>query len=163
MNEMQSAKSRRSEAGTSMTGHTVSGDGCSAESGAARLYGSVRAACASGGDFAERVDAGLAAALSLLAADPDLSRHLVLGSDQEALAAQRRWVASFGELLREAAADLPGASSGPRLRETLLIDGIRLQLGRRVLAGEAARMEELRPELLRIVMACYLDVEAGPK
>ena len=109
------------------------------------------------------MDAGLAAALSLLAADPDLSRHLVLGSDQEALAAQRRWVASFGELLREAAADLPGASSGPRLRETLLIDGIRLQLGRRVLAGEAARMEELRPELLRIVMACYLDVEAGPK
>ncbi|HUB99550.1 MAG TPA: hypothetical protein VMS11_06985 [Solirubrobacterales bacterium] len=127
-----------------------------------QLHRTVRAACASGGEFAERVDAGLTAALSFLAADQDLSRELtVLGGDAQTLAAQRRWVAGFGELLRAAAADLPGAGTVPRFRDTFLIDGIRFQIARRVLAGESARLPELRPELLGIVLVFY--GEAAPE
>lgn len=127
-----------------------------AEREATRLYRAVRAACGGAGEFPERVDAGLAAALSFLAADPDLARDLaLLEGDAQALAAQRRWVAKFGELLRGAAADLPGAIGGPRFREAFLIEGARLQIGRRVLAGEAARLQELRPDLLDVFLAYY--------
>lgn len=133
-----------------------------AEPGAARLYRAVQVACASGDEFAERVDAGLAAALSFLEAEPDLTRDLaVLGGDAQAVAAQRRWVHRFGELLRGAATDLPDASSGPRFREPFLIDGIRFQIGRRVLVGETARLRELRPELLDLVLAYYRDDRAA--
>jgi hypothetical protein len=103
----------------------------------------------------------LAAALTFFEQNPELSRDLaVLGGDVLTLEAQRGWIASFGELLRGAAAGLPGLSSGPRFRERFLIEGIRFQVGRRVLAGETASLQELRPELLRIVLAYYR--EAGP-
>lgn len=141
-----------------MTGRAASEPTWPAEPGAARLYRAVRAACASGDGLAERLDLGLAAALSFLAADVDLSRDLtVLGGDAESLTAQRRWVASFAELLRGAAGDRPGASPGPRSREPFLVDGIRFQIGRRVRAGETARLQELHPELLSIVLAYYRD------
>jgi hypothetical protein len=131
-----------------------------AEPAARALYRAVRAACgSSGGEFADRVDAGLAAALSFLAEDPDLNRDLVvLGGDVETLAAQRRWMANFGELLRAATAGLPDLS-GSRFREPFMIESIRFQIGRKVLVGEAARLPELRPELFRVVLAHYRAAE----
>jgi hypothetical protein len=140
-----------------MTGRATAESTWPAEPEAARLYRAVRAACGSRDEFAERVDAGIDAALSFLAPDPGLARDLtVLGGDVPTFTAQRRWVVRFAELLR-GAADPPGASPDPRFREPFLIDGIRFQIGRRVLAGETARLQELRPDLLRIVLTCYGD------
>jgi hypothetical protein len=142
-----------------LTGREAGGPAWPSEPGAERLYRAVRAACGGGGEFAERVDAGLSAALSALAADPDLCRDLVvLGSDPRTLSAQRGWVDRFGELLRGAAADQPGVNLGPRFREPFLVDCVRLEVGRRVLAGEAARLQALRPELLELIMAYYREL-----
>jgi hypothetical protein len=71
---------------------------------ARRLFALVRDACAEGEDLPTRLEAGLRAALTMLAGEPELAYELTvapwLDSDDGALDAQRAWMERFGDLLR---------------------------------------------------------------
>src|ERR1700679_539593 len=128
-----------------MTAEACPGDPApwSGEAGAQRLFALVRDACAGGEDLPARLEAGLRAALGLLAAEPELASLLsvdaYLYGDDGALDAQRKWLGRFGALLRDAAASDPRASAveGGFLAP-FLVGGIRFQIGRLVIAGEAS-------------------------
>ncbi|HTT95752.1 MAG TPA: hypothetical protein VMF55_13850 [Solirubrobacterales bacterium] len=136
---------------------TWPGDG-----GARRLFGEVRRACAAVEGLPARAEAGLRVALETLAADPDLARRLTvdphLGDDDGALEAQRAWIERFGVLLSEAAAGDPRTTvAEPRFLAGFLVGGVRFQIGRLVLSGEAAGLPRLLPGLLEGLLAYYFE------
>lgn len=133
--------------------------------GARRLFEAVREACLGGADFPARLEAGLRAALELLAADPDLAQLLTvqpfISGSGEDLAGLRHWLGRFAELLRDAAADHFEADSHPRLSELFLLGGVRFQIARLTLNGEAADLPRLLPVTLDVLLAYYVEpVEA---
>jgi hypothetical protein len=133
----------------------------SGEVGARRLFELVRGACAGDGDLAVRLEAGLRAALGMLAADPELAYQLTVAPymDQEddALDGLQEWVARFGVLLGDAAADDPRASQEPAFLAPFLIGGVRFQVGRLVLNGEASDLLRLLPATLEGLLAYYFE------
>jgi hypothetical protein len=130
---------------------------------AERLRDAVLAPCATRADFPGKVEAALRVTLRLLAADPELAHLLTaqpyVGGDEQALRAQQHWQSRFGDMLRDAAAGHPAPASRPRFLEPFLIGGVRFQIGRQVLAGEAAQLERLLPDLLEPLLAFYLGPE----
>ncbi|MBS1675997.1 MAG: hypothetical protein JST08_01300 [Actinobacteria bacterium] len=138
------------------------------DAGARRLFTHVRSACAEHDRLPARLEAGLRAALDLLAEEPDLARLLTvdpyLGDDQVALAAQREWIGRFARLLREAVADDPRTTpSDLRFLGEFLIGGVRFQIARRVLKGESAELPRLLPGLLEGLLAYYFDPGEPPR
>lgn len=138
------------------------------DAGARRLFAHVRSACAPHDGLPARLEAGLRAALDLLAAEPDLARLLTvdpyLGDDQAALAAQRRWIARFAGLLREAvAADPRTTPSDLRFLGEFLIGGVRFQIARCILKGETAELPRLLPGLLECLLSYYFDPGEPPR
>jgi hypothetical protein len=133
----------------------------SGEAGARRLFVLVQAACAAGADLPARLEAGLRAALDMLAAEPELAYLLTvepyLGAEEEAYDAQRRWLGRFGGLLRDAADADPRASPEPAFLAPFLIGGVRFQVGRLVLNGEAADLPRLLPGTLEALLAYYFE------
>jgi hypothetical protein len=131
------------------------------EAGARRLLGLVRDACAEADGLPACLEAGLRAALTELAADPDLASLLTVDSHPAAgpaaLDAQRRWLGRFGALLRDAAAADPRASHEPVFLAPFLIGGVRFQIGRLVLKGEAADLLRLLPGTLEALLAYYFE------
>lgn len=130
------------------------------ERGAQRLYQEIAATYDPRVGFAKGVEAALRATLALFAADPDLARLLTaepFPEDEASIACYRRWKKRYGALLRHAAAGCPEASVHPPFVEPVLIDGIRSQISRRVLAGKTAELEALLPVLLEFVLVYYLD------
>ncbi len=134
----------------------------SGEAGARRLFALVRDACAGGEDLPARLESGLRAALGLLAAEPELASQLTvdayLYADDTALDAQRVWLGRFGTLLREAAAADPRASAVEvSFLAPFLIGGVRFQVGRMVIAGEASDLLRLLPGTLEALLAYYFE------
>ncbi len=127
---------------------------------AERLHEAISAAHDPDADFPEQVRSAIAAALALLAADPALTRLLTVEpcpGDKAAIGCHQRWKKRYGALLRNAAADSPQALTHPQFLEPILIDCIRARISRSVLAGEAAELEALLPDLLEFVLTYYLD------
>lgn len=137
------------------------GEAWPGEAGAERLHDAVLAACADEADFPARLEAALRAALGMLASDPDLTYQLTvqpfLGGGEQDLAALQRWVERFGELLRGAAAGYPQSDSHPRLGEPFLIGGIRFQIARLTLSGEARELGRLLPSILEFLLDFYVE------
>ena len=132
------------------------------EAGARRLLSIVRASCPQGEDLPTRLGAGLRAALGELAADPELASLLSveahLHPDEGALDAQREWTRRFGAVLRDAAASEPRASAvEPSFLAPFLIDGVRFQIGRMVIAGEASDLLRILPQTLAALLAYYFE------
>jgi hypothetical protein len=132
------------------------------DSGAERLLTLVREACAGGTDLPTRLEAGLRVALELLAADPAMARLLTvdpyLDDEDGALDALRRWTERFGALLRDAAAQDPRASPvEPVFLAPFLIGGVRFQIARLVLNGEASDLLRLLPGTLEALLAYYFE------
>jgi hypothetical protein len=130
--------------------------------GAERLYEAIGAACQAAADFAEQLRSALAAALALLAAEPDLARLLCLEPylrGDELLESQRVWQARLAALLRQAARASPRAATHPPFLEPLLIGGICWQLSAFVQAGQAEQLDQLLPGLLESLLAYYLGPE----
>lgn len=138
------------------------GGSWSGDDGARRLFTAVCESCARKADLPGRLAAGIRAALDLLAADPELARLVTvaphLGADPAALAAQDEWIERFGDLLRAAVADDPRttASDLPFLAG-FVIGGVRLQIARHVLNGEAADLPRLLPGLLEVILSYYFE------
>lgn len=134
----------------------------SGDAGARRLFARVRDACEGGEELPVRLESGLRAALGMLAADPELASLLTvdshLGADDDAREAQKEWTERFGALLRDAAQSDPRVTLvEPDFLAPFLIGGVRFQISRLVLAGEAADLPRLLPSLLEGLLAYYFE------
>lgn len=125
------------------------------------LRKAVREACEGESGWADGVCAGLAAALARLAAEPARANLLlveglrvgpsVYGRFQEA-------VDSFVPYLREAAPPTGFAAELPEAADEAVVGGIASLLGRRVLAGDAARLDQFFPEVAEFALSPRLGV-----
>lgn len=126
-----------------------------------RLRAEVLAACAGGGEWAQGVCAGLAAALTGLAAEPAQANLLLVEGLRAGPGVYGRFqaaVESFVPYLREGAPAGTSAGRPPEAADEAVVGGIASLLGRRVLAGEADRLDRFFPELAEFALTPYLGV-----
>jgi hypothetical protein len=138
------------------------GPSWSGDAGARRLFLVVRGACGGGDDLPTRLEAGLWAALGMLAAEPELAYELTvapyLGADEVALDGVREWLGRFGGLLREAVASDPRTTpTDLRFLAAFVVGGVRFQIARLVIAGEAEDLLRLLPGILEALLAYYFE------
>lgn len=127
----------------------------------ARLREEVLAARADRDEWADAICAGLGAALARLAAQPAQANLLLVEGLRAGPSVYGRFqvaVESFVPCLREGAPAGVGAAGTPRETDEAVVGGIASLLGRRVLAGEAARLDEFFPELAEFALSPYLGV-----
>jgi hypothetical protein len=134
----------------------------SGDAAAERLFARVRSACDGGEDLPTRLEAGLRAALGLLADEPELAYELTvapyLGADEAALDGLRYWLGCFGALLRGAAEDDPrAATSELTYLAPFLIGGVRFQIARLIIGGEGSDLRRLLPGTLEALLAYYFE------
>jgi hypothetical protein len=135
------------------------------ERGAERLSAAVAVALGPGAGFAARIEAALRAALALLASEPALAHLLVVrpfAGGAEALSCYERWQRRAAEALREAAAADPGACAHPPFFEPALVSDLCAQVGRQ-LGADPERLEDLLPDLVELVQACYFGPERATR
>jgi AcrR family transcriptional regulator len=126
-----------------------------------RLRGEVVAACEGQRKWAEGVCAGLAAALADLAAEPGRANLLLVEGLRAGPAVYGRFqgaVESFVPYLRDGAPAGTRGGRPPGAADEAVVGGIASLLGRRVLAGEADRLEQFFPELAEFALTPYLGV-----
>lgn len=126
-----------------------------------RLRGEVLTACAGRGEWAEGVCAGLAAALAGLAAEPAQANLLLVEGLRAGPGVYGRFqgaVESFVPYLRDGAPAGTSAGRPPDAADEAVVGGIASLLGRRVLAGEADRLDRFFPELAEFALTPYLGV-----
>lgn len=126
-----------------------------------RVRGDVRAACEEEGAWADGVCAGLSAALTGLAAEPAQANLLLVEGLRAGPGVYGRFqvaVESFVPYLRDGAPQGTSAGRPPEAADEAVVGGIASLLGRRVLAGEAARLDRFFPELAEFALTPYLGV-----
>jgi AcrR family transcriptional regulator len=126
-----------------------------------RLRADVLGACAGEGQWAEGVCAGLGAALAGLAAEPGRANLLLAEGLRAGPGICGRFqaaVESFVPYLRDGAPVGTSAGRPPEAADEAVVGGIASLLGRRVLAGETARLDRFFPELAEFALTPYLGV-----
>lgn len=147
--------------------HFESKDDCFAvayEAAVARIREAVREACAKPApdDRAARLRSGLGALLSLLAGDPPLASIVLVEGLRAGPEIYDRYQAAleeFVELVREVAPPDGDGAEIPAATHEAVVGGIASLLGRRVLAGEAERLDRLFPEVSEFALTPYLGAE----
>jgi AcrR family transcriptional regulator len=131
-----------------------------------QIRGEVLDACAAHGkvEWPPRVRDGIAALLALLAADPALASLALVEGLRAGRGVYDRYqdaVESFVPCLCLGAPRAPEGEAVPAATGEAVVGGIASLLGRRVLAGEAERLDRLLPEVLEFALTPYLGaVEA---
>jgi AcrR family transcriptional regulator len=126
-----------------------------------RLCAEIESACAAGRDddaldlagASDPLEAGIDAALSFFAAEPELGRLLSTQAPREAsalCAARRLLISRLAAMLRRARGGDGGEAQPPGLDERL-IDATLAFLHTRLASGDAGRLTELGPELVAIL------------
>jgi AcrR family transcriptional regulator len=126
-----------------------------------RLRADVLAACADSGEWADGVCAGLAAALAGFAAAPAQANLLLVEGLRAGPGVYGRFqtaVESFVPYLRDGAPTGTSAGRPPEAADEAVVGGIASLLGRRVLVGEARRLDRFFPELAEFALTPYLGV-----
>jgi AcrR family transcriptional regulator len=126
-----------------------------------RLREEVLSACQESDVWAERVCAGLAAALARLAAEPAQANLLLVEGLRAGPSVYGRFqgaVEGFVPCLRDGARPGPPSGGPPQAADEAVVGGIASLLGRRVLAGEADRLDQFFPEVAEFALAPYLGV-----
>lgn len=126
-----------------------------------RLREEVLAACGHRSEWADGVCAGLAAALARFAAEPAQANLLLVEGLRAGPGVYGRFqgaVESFVPYLSAGAPVAAHASRLPQATDEAVVGGIASLLGRQVLAGEAARLDEFFPELAEFALSPYLGV-----
>jgi AcrR family transcriptional regulator len=121
----------------------------------------VLGACSHNDDWAEGICAGLAAALSHLAAAPAQANLLLVEGLRAGPGVYGRFqaaVESFVPYLRDGAPVGTLGGRSPEAADEAVVGGIASLLGRRVLAGEADRLDRFFPEVAEFALAPYLGV-----
>ena len=126
-----------------------------------RIHEQVVLSCREGkrGSWAERVLAGLSALLDLLAAEPAQTRLVLVEGLRAGRGVYDRYQAgleSFVPLLRRGAPAPLGSEPPPMATDEALVGGIASLLSRRVLAGEAEKLDEFLPEIAEFALTPYL-------
>lgn len=125
------------------------------------LRADMLSACAANGGGARGVCAGLAAALAFLAGEPARANLLLvegLRAGPDVYGRFRCAVESFVPYLRDGAPGGTAAGRAPEAADEAVVGGIASLLSRRVLAGEADRLDRFFPELAEFALAPYLGV-----
>jgi AcrR family transcriptional regulator len=129
-----------------------------------RMRGCVATACeeAAGEEWPRRVRVAIDALLSQLTEEPALaSITLVEGlrAGREVYDRYQGALETFVGYLHEGAPSTPQGGEVPEATGEAVVGGIASLLGRRVLAGEAERLNELFPEILEFTLSAYLGAE----
>jgi AcrR family transcriptional regulator len=136
------------------------------ESAVERIRECVLAACAAheAGDWPPRVRDGIASLIELLANDPPLAGITLVEGLRAGRGVYDRYqaaVESFVPYLREGAPPAPAGGEVPQATDEAIVGGIASLLGRRILAGQIDRLDELTPAVLEFALTPYLGtVEA---
>ncbi len=126
-----------------------------------RLHAQVVTACKGSDGWADGVCASLAAALAHLSAEPAQANMLLVEGLRAGPAVYCRFqvaVESFVPYLRAGAPVPTGAERAPAVTDEAIVGGIASLLGRRVLAGEAERLDRFFPELAEFALVPYIGV-----
>ena len=146
--------------------HFQSKDDCfvvAYEAAIERIREEVVSACAGyeESEWSPRVRDGIAALLTFLANDPPLASISLVEGLRAGRGVYDRYqaaVESFVPYLRQGAPRAPGGDLVPAATDEAVVGGIASLLGRRVLAGEAERIDELLPDVLEFALTPYLGV-----
>lgn len=126
-----------------------------------RIRQRVLAACTDADDWATGVLAALAALLELLAAEPAQAGLVLVEGLRAGRGVYDRYqvaVQSFVPYIREGAPAPAGSEPPPEATDEAIVGGIASLLARRVLAGEATKLDELLPEIAEFALTPYLGV-----
>ena len=126
-----------------------------------RLRAEVLVACGAREGWAQSVCAGLEAALAALSAAPAEANLLLvegLCAGPDVCARFRRAVESFVPYLRQGAPPAAGRDRAALAADEAVVGGVASLVGRRVLAGEGARLGGFFPELAEFALSPYLGV-----
>lgn len=110
-------------------------------------------------DWGSRVREAITALLAFLAAEPALTSLALVEGLRAGRGIYDRYqaaVESFVPYLRDGAPAPPGGGTVPVATDEAVVGGIASLLGRRVLAGEVERLEQLRPDVLEFALTPYL-------
>ncbi|HEY2717542.1 MAG TPA: TetR/AcrR family transcriptional regulator [Solirubrobacterales bacterium] len=110
----------------------------------------------------QQVRTALATMLTVLAADPALATLSLVEGLRAGPAMYDRYQAaleSFVCFLRDGAPPAPGGGEVPRATDEAIVGGIAALLGRRVLAGEAAEIGQLLPQVVEFALTPYLGTD----
>jgi len=129
-----------------------------------RIRDQVVTACEAEGvdEWAERVRNAIAALLDLFTCEPALASIALVEGLRAGRGVYDRYqaaVEAFVVILRHRAPELPHGGEVPEATDEAVVGGIASLLGRRILAGEAERLNELFPEILEFTLAAYLGAE----
>lgn len=124
----------------------------------------VVSACEAAGEveWPARVRAAVAALLDLFADEPALASIALVEGLRAGRGVYDRYqgaVESFVLILRDRAPQPEDGTAVPEATDEAVVGGIASLLGRRILAGEAALLSELFPEILEFILAAYLGAE----
>lgn len=114
-------------------------------------------ACAGETAFPDKVGAAVRAAFQLLTAEVEFVRSLTSyddPADTEHHYLQQLWEERFAEVLRRCAADA-GVSKHPRFVESMLIGGIRQQIGAKLDQGGVAALAGLDDSITELLIFFY--------
>jgi AcrR family transcriptional regulator len=120
-----------------------------------RLRGAVLATCEQRRDWADGVCTALAAALSSLASEPARANLLLVEGLRAGPGVYGRFQIAVDSFVPYLSAGAPGTETAA---DEAVVGGIASLLGRRVLAGEAERLERFLPELAEFALTPYLGV-----
>lgn len=118
-----------------------------------RLCAEIEAACATADEESEPLETGIDAALSFLAAEPELGQLLSAQAPREAsalCAARRILVSRLAAMLRRSRETAEDTTQPSGLDERL-IDATLAFVNKRLSAGDAPRLTEFGPELVAIL------------
>jgi AcrR family transcriptional regulator len=131
-----------------------------------RVRAAVVDACVAseGAEWAVRVRAGVIALLTLLAEEPPLAAITLAEGLRAGRGIHDRYqtaVESFVPLLRYGAPDVPGGDPVPPATDEAVVGGIASLLSRRAIAGEAAGLTELVPDVVEFALTPHLGTEGA--
>lgn len=129
-----------------------------------RIRGELVSACeeVEGEEWPRRVRAAIEALLNLFVAEPALASIALVEGLRAGRGVYDRYqvaIESFVGLLRESDPPLIEGAEAPEATDEAIVGGIAAMLGRRILAGETERLNDLFPEILEFVLAAYLGAE----
>lgn len=133
------------------------------EAAIAQIRAQVATACAAHeeSEWSPRVQDGIGALLAFLARDPALASISLVEGLRAGRGVYDRYQAaieSFIPYLRQGAPRAPDGEPVPAATDEAVVGGIASLLGRRVLAGEAERIDELLPDVLEFALTPYLGI-----